>query len=272
MICLVLYFPKNTKVTIHSDYVWTMKVLLKTRALFSKSCSNQMRCDTSLFLYRLVLHNSISQLLVEISLYFFLVTGRVVFHMPDWLHHFLSGARILLKRTLEAYVGHYFQFKLEHIMQEHRLVSLITILRGLCCSSPPFFKFFNTWYLLYTLKIMPKCIMNNRTSSWMSAVTLFLVLCQQYLITLIHFRTSFHFTLNIHSLNKHFPQGLTGSSNEQRKPSTPRLGRSDRTNLSIALFWVHNLSMIFIVSPKIRQEKKNQVKQLFSLILIILRQ
>uniref|UniRef100_A0A8C1U5E0 Sorting nexin-14 n=1 Tax=Cyprinus carpio TaxID=7962 RepID=A0A8C1U5E0_CYPCA len=55
--------------------------------------------------------------------------GRVVFHMPDWLHHFLSGARILLKRTLEAYVGHYFQFKLEQIMQEHRLVSLITLLR-----------------------------------------------------------------------------------------------------------------------------------------------
>ncbi|KTF73017.1 hypothetical protein cypCar_00026747 [Cyprinus carpio] len=54
---------------------------------------------------------------------------RVVFHMPDWLHHFLSGARILLKRTLEAYVGHYFQFKLEQIMQEHRLVSLITLLR-----------------------------------------------------------------------------------------------------------------------------------------------
>uniref|UniRef100_A0A671SWM8 PX domain-containing protein n=1 Tax=Sinocyclocheilus anshuiensis TaxID=1608454 RepID=A0A671SWM8_9TELE len=55
--------------------------------------------------------------------------GRVVFHMPDWLHHFLSGARILLKRTLEAYVGHYFQVKLEQIMQEHRLVSLITLLR-----------------------------------------------------------------------------------------------------------------------------------------------
>uniref|UniRef100_A0A673KQZ2 Sorting nexin-14-like n=1 Tax=Sinocyclocheilus rhinocerous TaxID=307959 RepID=A0A673KQZ2_9TELE len=54
---------------------------------------------------------------------------RVVFHMPDWLHHFLSGARILLKRTLEAYVGHYFQVKLEQIMQEHRLVSLITLLR-----------------------------------------------------------------------------------------------------------------------------------------------
>ncbi|XP_051954247.1 sorting nexin-14 isoform X2 [Xyrauchen texanus] len=55
--------------------------------------------------------------------------GRVVFHMPDWLHHILSGGRILLKRTLEAYVGHHFQCKLDQIMQEHRLVSLITLLR-----------------------------------------------------------------------------------------------------------------------------------------------
>uniref|UniRef100_A0A671L045 Sorting nexin-14-like n=1 Tax=Sinocyclocheilus anshuiensis TaxID=1608454 RepID=A0A671L045_9TELE len=60
---------------------------------------------------------------------FMMYIGRVVFHMPDWLHHFLSGARILLKRTLEVYVGHYFQFKLEQIMQEHCLVSLITLLR-----------------------------------------------------------------------------------------------------------------------------------------------
>nr|XP_055042192.1 sorting nexin-14 isoform X6 [Misgurnus anguillicaudatus] len=55
--------------------------------------------------------------------------GRVIFHMPDWLHHILSAGRILLKKTLEAYVEHYFQFKLEQIMQEHRLVSLITLLR-----------------------------------------------------------------------------------------------------------------------------------------------
>nr|XP_005160372.1 sorting nexin-14 isoform X1 [Danio rerio] len=55
--------------------------------------------------------------------------GRVVFRMPDWLHHLLSGVRILLKRTLEAYVGHYFQYKLEQIMEEHRLVSLVTLLR-----------------------------------------------------------------------------------------------------------------------------------------------
>lgn len=56
--------------------------------------------------------------------------GRVIFHMPDWLHHILSAGRILLKRTLEAYVEHYFHFKLEQIMQENRLVSLITLLRG----------------------------------------------------------------------------------------------------------------------------------------------
>ncbi|KAI7800080.1 sorting nexin-14 isoform X2 [Triplophysa rosa] len=55
--------------------------------------------------------------------------GRVIFHMPDWLHHILSAGRILLKRTLEAYVEHYFHFKLEQIMQENRLVSLITLLR-----------------------------------------------------------------------------------------------------------------------------------------------
>uniref|UniRef100_A0A672JYM3 Sorting nexin-14-like n=1 Tax=Sinocyclocheilus grahami TaxID=75366 RepID=A0A672JYM3_SINGR len=60
---------------------------------------------------------------------FMMYIGRVVFHMPDWLHHFLSGARILLKRTLEVYVGHYFQVKLEQLMQEHCLVSLITLFR-----------------------------------------------------------------------------------------------------------------------------------------------
>ncbi|XP_031436916.1 sorting nexin-14-like isoform X2 [Clupea harengus] len=55
--------------------------------------------------------------------------GRVVFHMPDWLHHVMSGGRILFKRTLEAYMDHYLQFRLDHILQEQRLVSLITLLR-----------------------------------------------------------------------------------------------------------------------------------------------
>lgn len=60
------------------------------------------------------------------------VLGRVVFHMPDWLHHMLSATRILFKQTLEAYMDQYLQYKLDQILQEHRLVSLITLLRGLC--------------------------------------------------------------------------------------------------------------------------------------------
>ncbi|XP_029610146.1 sorting nexin-14 isoform X5 [Salmo trutta] len=55
--------------------------------------------------------------------------GRVVFHMPDWLHHILSGGRILFKNTLEAYMDNYIQHKLDMILQEHHVVSLVTMLR-----------------------------------------------------------------------------------------------------------------------------------------------
>ncbi|KAI4899634.1 hypothetical protein NFI96_014634 [Prochilodus magdalenae] len=60
---------------------------------------------------------------------YMMYVGRVVFRMPDWLHHLLCGGRILFKRTLEAYMDHYLQSKLDKILQEHRLVSLITLLR-----------------------------------------------------------------------------------------------------------------------------------------------
>lgn len=60
---------------------------------------------------------------------YMMYVGRVVFRMPDWLHHMLSGGRILFKKTLEAYMDHYLQSKLDKILQEHRLVSLITLLR-----------------------------------------------------------------------------------------------------------------------------------------------
>ncbi|KAK2855848.1 hypothetical protein Q5P01_004583 [Channa striata] len=60
---------------------------------------------------------------------FMMYIGRAVFRMPDFLHHILSAGRILFKNTLEAYMDHYMQSKLEHILQEHRLVSLITQLR-----------------------------------------------------------------------------------------------------------------------------------------------
>ncbi|XP_006008919.1 sorting nexin-14 isoform X2 [Latimeria chalumnae] len=55
--------------------------------------------------------------------------GRVVFHVPDWLHHLLMGGRMLFKNTLEAYTDYILQCKLDKLLQEHRVVSLITLLR-----------------------------------------------------------------------------------------------------------------------------------------------
>ncbi|XP_040284662.1 sorting nexin-14 isoform X5 [Bufo bufo] len=60
---------------------------------------------------------------------YLMYVGRVVFHISDWFHHLLMGGRILFKNTLETYTDHYLQCKLEHLCQEHRLVSLITRLR-----------------------------------------------------------------------------------------------------------------------------------------------
>ncbi|XP_071057742.1 sorting nexin-14 isoform X5 [Pseudochaenichthys georgianus] len=65
--------------------------------------------------------------------------GRVVFRIPDWLHHLLMAGRMLVKNTLEAYTDYYLQCKLNQVVQEHRLVSLITLLRDtvFCESSQP---------------------------------------------------------------------------------------------------------------------------------------
>lgn len=79
---------------------------------------------------KLTLSNYRSQLILN-----WFSSGRVVFQIPDWLHHLLMGARILFKNTLEMYTDYYLQCKLEQLFQEHRLVSLITLLRGLYLSS-----------------------------------------------------------------------------------------------------------------------------------------
>lgn len=50
--------------------------------------------------------------------------------MPVWLHHLLAAGRILVKNTFEAYMQQHMRSKLEQVLQEHRLVSLITQLRG----------------------------------------------------------------------------------------------------------------------------------------------
>ncbi|XP_072711506.1 sorting nexin-14 isoform X1 [Ciconia boyciana] len=60
---------------------------------------------------------------------YLMYVGRVVFHVPDWLHHLLMGGRILFKNTLELYTDYYLHCKLEQLFEEHRLVSLITLLR-----------------------------------------------------------------------------------------------------------------------------------------------
>ncbi|XP_029530894.1 sorting nexin-14-like isoform X6 [Oncorhynchus nerka] len=70
---------------------------------------------------------------------YLMFVGRVVFRIPDWMHHLLMGGRILLKNTLEAYTDHYLQHKLDKVFQEHRLISLITLLRDavFCENSEP---------------------------------------------------------------------------------------------------------------------------------------
>ncbi|XP_030645866.1 sorting nexin-14 isoform X2 [Chanos chanos] len=70
---------------------------------------------------------------------YLMYVGRVVFHIPDWLHHLLMGGRILFKNTVEAYTDYYLQCKLDQVLQEHRVVSLITLLRDavFCESSEP---------------------------------------------------------------------------------------------------------------------------------------
>uniref|UniRef100_A0A672GZR6 Sorting nexin-14-like n=1 Tax=Salarias fasciatus TaxID=181472 RepID=A0A672GZR6_SALFA len=60
---------------------------------------------------------------------YMMYVGHVVFHVSDWLHHMLVAGRILFKSTFEAYMDQYMQSKLDQILQEHRVVSLITQLR-----------------------------------------------------------------------------------------------------------------------------------------------
>ncbi|KAL6105565.1 snx14 [Pungitius sinensis] len=84
--------------------------------------------------------NYFMEMITVDGLYDYLMfVGRVVFHVPDWLHHLLMAGRILLKNTLEAYTDYHLQNKLNQVVQEHRLVSLITLLRDtvFCESSVP---------------------------------------------------------------------------------------------------------------------------------------
>ncbi|KAK5598668.1 Sorting nexin-14, partial [Crenichthys baileyi] len=77
-------------------------------------------------------HNSncfVEMMAVDGMYDYMMYVGRVVFRIPVWLHHILAAGRILFKNTFEAYMDQYMQSKLEAILQEQRLVSLITQLR-----------------------------------------------------------------------------------------------------------------------------------------------
>ncbi|XP_078504288.1 sorting nexin-14 isoform X2 [Lissotriton helveticus] len=70
---------------------------------------------------------------------YLMYVGRVVFRIPDWVHHLMMGGRILFKNTLETYTDCYLNDKLHQLVEEHRLVSLITLLRDavFCESTEP---------------------------------------------------------------------------------------------------------------------------------------
>lgn len=55
--------------------------------------------------------------------------ARFVYQVPDWIHHLLYTARLFVKQTLEAYLDWYIDYKVHMVTQEHRLVSLIHLLR-----------------------------------------------------------------------------------------------------------------------------------------------
>ncbi|CAH1794558.1 unnamed protein product [Owenia fusiformis] len=60
-----------------------------------------------------------------------LFAAKNVFQIKDQVHHLLITARMLVKHTLENYLDWYIGFKLEQVTQEHRVVSLIHLLRDL---------------------------------------------------------------------------------------------------------------------------------------------
>ena len=55
--------------------------------------------------------------------------ARHVYNIPDWFHHLLYTARMLLKNTLENYLESYIDHQIETVTQEHRIVAIIHLLR-----------------------------------------------------------------------------------------------------------------------------------------------
>ncbi|OWF54898.1 sorting nexin-14-like isoform X2 [Mizuhopecten yessoensis] len=60
--------------------------------------------------------------------------ARYVYSIPDWFHHVMMTSRILFKLTLENYLEWYIQQKVAQVTQEHRIVSLVHLLRDVLFS------------------------------------------------------------------------------------------------------------------------------------------
>ncbi|KAK7506646.1 hypothetical protein BaRGS_00002121, partial [Batillaria attramentaria] len=55
--------------------------------------------------------------------------AREVYRVPEWVHHTLVTLRMLLKNTVEGYLESYLEYKVAQVTQEHRVVSLVHLLR-----------------------------------------------------------------------------------------------------------------------------------------------
>ncbi|XP_076459987.1 sorting nexin-14-like isoform X3 [Babylonia areolata] len=55
--------------------------------------------------------------------------AREVYGVPEWVHHTLVTLRMLLKNTVESYLDGYLDNKVAQVTQEHRVVSLVHLLR-----------------------------------------------------------------------------------------------------------------------------------------------
>lgn len=58
-------------------------------------------------------------------------SAREIYGVPEWVHHTLITLRMLFKNTLEGYLENYVDFKVTQVTQEHRVISLVHLLRGI---------------------------------------------------------------------------------------------------------------------------------------------
>uniref|UniRef100_A0A3B4BIL3 PX domain-containing protein n=1 Tax=Periophthalmus magnuspinnatus TaxID=409849 RepID=A0A3B4BIL3_9GOBI len=114
--------PSRNELTVLSPTAHTEKKLFTP--LYQNNANlcdlSDRKCPQNYFLEQQRLHGMFD---------YMMFVARVLFRVPASLHHFLCALRIVAKRSFEAYLDQLMHQKLTQILQEHRLVSLITQLR-----------------------------------------------------------------------------------------------------------------------------------------------